>query len=103
MCEPILSPINLSSNSSLLERSNSTNSNNSSSSNNSSKIFIGIRKTHDLISTKDIFTVAANLYQMDRKEKCKKLQDEYISRVLKEGDIHYFKQQNFNASYKRTV
>ena len=50
-----------------------------------------------------IFTVNVLQKQMERKEKARKIQNDYIEKIMKEGDVHYFKQQTFNSQFQRDV
>ena len=91
----------------LVENSLGSRTNSQSSSDNSNRSYLS--KPYDefnvkkLNSTADIFTVNVLQKQMERKEKARKIQNDYIEKIMKEGDVHYFRQQTFNTQFLRTV
>ena len=109
MSNDLLALVSDSSSFELSSRSTSLNSNSLSSidcskqSSQSFKTKVGSPKKVYYSSLLDAFSASSSKSKMDRQMKARKAQKEYLDLVLKEGDIHYFKQQNFSPSYKRTV
>ena len=80
-----------------------SNSHNSSDSNKSYKTKLGVPNYKKFNTITDIFTFETLQFKMDKKEKARKSQNNYIEKIMKEGDVHYFRQQTFNTQFLRTV
>lgn len=62
-----------------------------------------VHKVIYLNNSRDIFTVHSVRERMKLEEKNKFEREQYLEKVLKEGDVHFFKKQTFGPQYSQWV